>query len=56
MSEFRKWLYVKAFNLVARLAPSDVRAVHVEVFARGMKAYDDARKIEVPIREDLRDS
>ena len=54
MRPFQKWLYVKAFNLVARLLPADVRAVHLEVFNRGFKAYEDARKVEVQLREDLR--
>lgn len=55
MRAYRKWLYANAFNLVARLAPADVRAVHNEVFNRGFKAYEDARKVEVSMREDLRD-
>lgn len=54
MRPFRKWLYIHAFNLVSRLAPADVRAVHREVFSRGFKAYEDARKIDVLMREDLR--
>jgi len=47
MRTYRKWLYVHAFNLVARLAPKDVRAVHLEVFNRGFKAYEEARTISV---------
>lgn len=50
----QKWLYVHAFNAVARLAPSDVRAVHNEVFNRGFKAYEDARRVNVELRPDLR--
>ena len=55
ISPFRKWLYIKAFNLVAALLPPDVKAVHLEVFNRGFKAYEDARKVHVELREDLRD-
>lgn len=55
MRPFRKWLYVHAFNFVARLAPADVRAVHLEVFNRGFQAYEDARKVEVLLREDIRE-
>ncbi|WP_427017848.1 hypothetical protein ACQCSX_04335 [Pseudarthrobacter sp. P1] len=51
----RVWLYVKAFNLVARLAPADVRAVHNEVFDRGLKAYAEARRATVELRADLRE-
>jgi len=54
MRPFQKWLYVQAFNLVARLAPADVRAVHIEVLNRGFQAYEDARKVEVLLREDIR--
>ena len=50
----RKWLYIHASNLVAKLAPADVRAVHMEVFNRGFKAYNDARTTTVELREDLR--
>jgi len=53
MRPARRWLYIHAFNLLARLAPRDVRAVHNEVFRRGMKAYDDARRITVLPRADV---
>lgn len=55
MRPVRKWLYIHAFNLVAGLAPEDVRAVHLEVFNRGFKAYEEARTVEVNVRSDLRE-
>lgn len=55
MRPVRKWLYIHVFNLVAYLAPADVRAVHLEVFNRGFKAYEDARKVTVELRTDLRE-